>query len=82
MRSMPTWWMWVIKSTTERLAVAGGEVLMKKETLELIRSGIIQKGDVLTIAQIAGITAAKRTAELVPLCHPLPLTFIDVNLSP
>jgi cyclic pyranopterin phosphate synthase len=69
------------KAETERLAIAGGEVLMKKETLDLIRAGTIQKGDVLTVAQIAGITAAKRTADLIPLCHPLPLTFIDVKLT-
>lgn len=69
------------KAVTERMAVAGGEVLMKKKTLELIRAGSIKKGEVLTVAKIAGITAAKRTAELIPLSHPLPLTFIDVNLT-
>ncbi len=68
------------KPTTERIAVAGGEVVMKKETLGLIRAGVIKKGDVLTVAQIAGITAAKRTSELIPLCHPLPITHIDVTL--
>ncbi len=69
------------KPVTERLAIAGGEVLMKKETLGLIRSGEMKKGDVLTVAQIAGITAAKRTSELIPLCHPLPITHIDVTLT-
>lgn len=69
------------KDDTERLAVARGEVVMKPETLELIRAGQIKKGDVLTIAQIAGIQAAKRTSELIPLCHPIPLTKIDVDLS-
>jgi len=69
------------KAETERLAVAGGVIVMKKETLALIRAGAILKGDVLTVAQIAGITAAKHTADLIPLCHPLPLTFIDVNLT-
>jgi cyclic pyranopterin phosphate synthase len=68
------------KLETERLAIAGGEVLMKKETFDLIRAGAIKKGDVLTIAQIAGITAAKRTSDLIPLCHPLPITYIDVSL--
>lgn len=69
------------KEDTERLAVARGEVLMKPETLALIRAGQIKKGDVLTIAQIAGIQAAKRTAELIPLCHPLPLTQVDVECA-
>ena len=66
---------------TERIAVARGEIQMKRETLELIRQGQIKKGDVLTVAQIAGITASKRTSELIPLCHPLPLTRIDVDLA-
>ena len=69
------------KSDTERIAIARGEVSMKQETLELIRAGQIKKGDVLTVAQIAGISASKRTAELIPLCHPLPLTKVDVDLA-
>lgn len=69
------------KPDTERTAIARGEVHMKKETLELIRAGQIQKGDVLTIAQIAGITASKRTSDLIPLCHPLPLSKVDVDLT-
>ena len=69
------------KPDTERIAIARGEICMKPETLELIRAGQIQKGDVLTVAQIAGISASKRTAELIPLCHPLPLTKIDVELA-
>jgi cyclic pyranopterin monophosphate synthase len=69
------------KPDTERLAVAKGEVLMKKETFDLIRAGEIKKGDVLTVAQIAGIAAAKRTSDLIPLCHPLPITHIDVILA-
>lgn len=69
------------KPNTERIAVARGEVHMKKETLDLIRAGQIKKGDVLTVAQIAGISAAKRTSELIPLCHPLPLTKVDVDLA-
>jgi cyclic pyranopterin phosphate synthase len=69
------------KPDTERLAIAKGEVHMKPETLELIRAGQIKKGDVLTVAQIAGISASKRTSDLIPLCHPLPLTKVDVDLA-
>jgi cyclic pyranopterin monophosphate synthase len=69
------------KPDTERTAIAKGEVQMKKETLDLIRAGQIKKGDVLTVAQIAGITGSKRTSELIPLCHPLPLTKVDVDLA-
>jgi len=68
------------KPDTERIAVARGEIHMQRETLDLIRAGQIKKGDVLTIAQIAGIIASKRTADLIPLCHPLPLTKVDVDL--
>jgi cyclic pyranopterin phosphate synthase len=69
------------KADTERMAVAAGEIRMRPETLALIRAGQIKKGDVLTVAQIAGVMAAKRTSELIPLCHPLPLTYIDVRLE-
>ena len=69
------------KPDSERVAVASGEVHMKHETLDLIRAGQIKKGDVLTVAQIAGITASKRTSDLIPLCHPLPLSKIDVDLA-
>jgi cyclic pyranopterin phosphate synthase len=69
------------KLETERLAVAGGRVTMQPSTLRLIREGSIKKGDVLTIARIAGIMGAKRTAELIPLCHPLPLTHIELELT-
>jgi cyclic pyranopterin phosphate synthase len=69
------------KPATERVAVAKGEVLMNKGTAELIRAGQIKKGDVLSVAQIAGIMASKRTSELIPLCHPLPLTNVAVDLS-
>lgn len=69
------------KPDTERIAIARGEVHMKKETFDLIRSGNIKKGDVLTIAQIAGISASKRTSDLIPLCHPLPLSKIDVDIT-
>jgi cyclic pyranopterin phosphate synthase len=70
------------KIDTERIAVARGEIIMKRETLELIRSGTVKKGAVLTVAQVAGITAAKRTSDLIPLCHPLPITQADVELEP
>jgi cyclic pyranopterin monophosphate synthase len=69
------------KPDTERTAVARGEVHMKKETFDLIRAGALKKGDVLTAAQIAGILGAKRTSELIPLCHPLFLSKIDVDLA-
>ena len=69
------------KPETERLAVARGEVVMQQATLALIQSGAVKKGDVLTVAQIAGISAAKRTAELIPLSHPLLLTHIAVDLK-
>lgn len=69
------------KPDSERSAVARGEVLMRPETLALIQAGALKKGDVLSVAQIAGIMAAKRTAELIPMCHPLPLTHIEVNLE-
>jgi len=69
------------KSDTERVAVARGEIHMLKATFDLIRDGQIKKGDVLTVAQIAGITAAKRTSDLIPLCHPLFLTKVDVDLA-
>ena len=69
------------KAETARTAVASGSVMMAKETLRLIRDGGAKKGDVLGVARLAGIMAAKRTSELIPLCHPLPLTAIDVRLS-
>jgi cyclic pyranopterin phosphate synthase len=68
------------KDDTERVAIAKGEIVMKPETLALIRAGSIKKGDVLTVAQVAGIMAAKRTSELIPLCHPISLTRVDVDL--
>ncbi|MFP4610716.1 MAG: cyclic pyranopterin monophosphate synthase MoaC [Thiohalophilus sp.] len=70
------------KSVTLREAVAGGEIHMQPDTLQLIIEGGHQKGDVLGIARIAGIMAAKRTADLVPLCHPLMLTHVEVELTP
>jgi cyclic pyranopterin phosphate synthase len=69
------------KPDTERVAVAKGEVLMLPETLRLIAEGDTPKGDVLTTAQIAGIMAAKRTPDLIPLCHPLQLTKVDVEFE-
>lgn len=69
------------KPDTERVAVARGEVQMKPETLNLIRQGAIKKGDVLTVAQLAGVMAAKRTSDLIPLCHPLPLTQVALDLE-
>jgi cyclic pyranopterin phosphate synthase len=69
------------KPETERLAVAVGEVAMRPETLYLISRGELAKGDVLNTARLAGIMAAKRTAELIPLCHPIPLSNIDVELN-
>jgi cyclic pyranopterin phosphate synthase len=68
------------KPETERIAVAKGEVTMSATTLTLIREQQVKKGDVLTVAQIAAIAAAKRTSDLIPLCHPLPLTHVSVEL--
>jgi cyclic pyranopterin phosphate synthase len=69
------------KPDTERVAVAKGEVQMKPETLRLIADGEMPKGDVLTTAQLAGILAAKQTPNLIPLCHPLMLTKVDVDFG-
>jgi cyclic pyranopterin phosphate synthase len=70
------------KPATERIAVAEGRVVMSKATLELILSGNAKKGDVLGTARIAGIMAAKRTHELIPLCHPLALSKVTVDIEP
>ncbi|MHA1153259.1 MAG: cyclic pyranopterin monophosphate synthase MoaC [Alphaproteobacteria bacterium] len=69
------------KSETERIAVAQGSVVMQPETHALIRDGGVKKGDVLSVARLAGIMGAKRTPELIPLCHPLALTSVKVDLS-
>jgi len=69
------------KPDTQRIAVAGGSVYMKPKTLQLIKDGNIKKGDVLSIARIAGIMAAKRTSELIPLCHPIPINKIAIDLT-
>ena len=68
------------KPSSRRTAVAAGRVLVNDETFELIRSGGIKKGDVLTVAQIAGVMGAKRTFELIPMCHIVPLNGIDLEL--
>ena len=68
------------KDATERTATAKGSVLMSSETMALIRAGGVKKGDVLSVAQLAGIMAAKKTPDLIPLCHPLTLTSITVDL--
>ena len=70
------------KAATERLAVAEGCVIMSEETLDLIERGNAAKGDVLGTARIAGIMAAKRTSELIPLCHPLALSKVTVDIEP
>ena len=70
------------KDITERVAVAKATVLMQPATLELIRDKKAAKGDVLAVAQLAGIMAAKRTPELIPLCHPLSLSHVSVELTP
>jgi len=70
------------KDVTERVARAGGRIVMLPATLELIRAGTAAKGDVLGIARVAAIQAAKRTSELIPLCHPLSLTRLAVSFEP
>jgi cyclic pyranopterin phosphate synthase len=69
------------KPDTERVAIAKGEVIMRPETLALIRAGALKKGDVLSVAQLAGVMGAKRTAELIPLCHPLMLNQVIVEIE-
>jgi len=70
------------KGATERIAVAEGRVIMRRETLDLVVEGNAMKGDVLGAARLAGIMAAKRTHGLIPLCHPLPLTKIEIDINP
>ncbi|GAB5490069.1 MAG: cyclic pyranopterin monophosphate synthase MoaC [Phototrophicaceae bacterium] len=69
------------KPDTERIAVAEGVVYVDANTLDLIKAGNMKKGDVLTVARIAGIMGAKKTSDLIPLCHPVPITKIGVDLS-
>lgn len=70
------------KDVTRRRAVAEGTIRMEPETLRAIRANEVEKGDVLTVARLAAIGGAKRTADLVPLCHPLPLDAVDVDVAP
>jgi cyclic pyranopterin phosphate synthase len=70
------------KEMTERVAKARGSIRMQSATLDAIRANTLKKGDVLAVARVAGILAAKRTAELIPLCHPIPLTDIQIELVP
>lgn len=69
------------KEITMRTAVAVGKIYMDKATIELIKSGGIKKGDVLSVAQVGGIMAAKRTSEIIPMCHPVMTTGIDINFT-
>lgn len=69
------------KAVSSRRAAAGARVLVSRETLERIRSGGMKKGDVLAVAQVAGIMGAKRTPELIPMCHPVPVSGIDLTLT-
>ena len=69
------------KPISHRIARAKGQIILLKETLEMIKKGISKKGDVLTVAKIAGIQAAKKTSELIPLCHPLIINKIDIDLT-
>ena len=70
------------KSITERTAVAQGHITMTAQTLDIITKGSAKKGDVLGVARLAGIMAAKKTADLIPLCHPLPITKVALELTP
>ena len=70
------------KAVTEREATAAGRVVMQPATLDIIRAGTAKKGDVLGVARLAGIMAAKRTADLIPLCHPLPIAAVKIALTP
>lgn len=69
------------KAVTDRVARARGSIQMKAETLAAIESNALEKGDVLTVARVAGVMAAKRTAHLIPLCHPIPLTDVQIDLK-
>lgn len=70
------------KEPTQRSAIAEGCIRVRAETLDAIRDNAVEKGDVLTVARIAGINAAKKTSELIPLCHPLQIDVVDVSLRP
>jgi cyclic pyranopterin monophosphate synthase len=70
-----------LKTDTERIAVAFGSVLMKAQTLKLVKRGQVEKGDVLGVARVAGIMAAKRTPDLIPMCHPLNLSSVSIDFQ-
>ncbi len=70
------------KDITDRTATARGRVLMAAQTLRIIMEGTAKKGDVLGVARLAGIMGAKRTADLIPLCHPLPISAVTLDLTP
>jgi cyclic pyranopterin phosphate synthase len=70
------------KEVTSRIAVARGKILMRPETLALILENKIEKGDVFSVARVAGIMAAKKTSELIPMCHPLNITSVEIELTP
>ena len=69
------------KNEVERIAIVKGRIRLRRETIEKIRRGEIEKGDVITVAKIAGILAAKKTPEIIPLCHPIPLTNIRIDID-
>ncbi|ARM77090.1 cyclic pyranopterin monophosphate synthase MoaC [Acidianus manzaensis] len=69
------------KETVVRTAIAEGFIKLKKETIERIKNGQVEKGDVISVAKVAGILAAKKTSELLPMCHPIPLELINVDLK-
>jgi len=69
------------KQIVHRTAVAAGKIILRRETIEAIRSGLVKKGDPFPIAEVAGILAAKKVSELIPLCHPIPLTKVDVSFG-
>ena len=70
------------KDNTDRLAIAKGTVRMKRETFNIMTEGKAKKGDVLSIARVAGIMGCKKTSDLIPLCHPIPLSNVKINLEP
>jgi cyclic pyranopterin phosphate synthase len=69
------------KESVYREAVAEGFIRLRKETVELIKRGAVEKGDVITVSKVAGVLAAKKVSELLPLCHTIPLTYVDIDLS-
>ena len=70
------------KEVSSRIAVARGSIHMRPETLDLILEGKVEKGDVFSVARVAGIMAAKKTSELIPMCHPLNITSVEIELNP